>query len=178
MSVVRLAPEEGAQRLWHRFVWREAGPAAYRALVGNALAPPLWEVRFARFDGDVVERVEEWRVAVAGNGDVRQVVHRLPEGRPGANLERPAAEALAEATLRQVMGVDPSALVLRSADQAQRARRDWGFVYADPASTWARMASGGCRSSSAATACCRGRAVFVRRRGSARKRGAMTSARC
>ena len=96
MSVVRLAPEEGAQRLWHRFVWREAGPGAYRALVGNALAPPLWEVRFARFDGDVVERAEEWRVAVAGNGDVRQVVHRLPEGRPGANLERPAAEALAK----------------------------------------------------------------------------------
>jgi hypothetical protein len=133
MAVVRLAPEEGGQRLWHRFVWREAGPAAYRALVGNALAPPLWEVRFARFDGDVAERAEEWRVAVAGNGDVRQVVHRLPEARPGASLERPEAEALAHGALRQAFGLDPAALVLRSADQAQRvARRDWGFVYADP----------------------------------------------
>lgn len=133
MAVVRLAPEEGVQRLWHRFVWREAGPDAYRALVGSALAPPLWEVRYARFDGDVAERAEEWRVAVAGNGDVRQFVHRLPEARPGASLERPAAEALAEAALRQAFGTDPAALVLRSADQAQReARRDWGFVYADP----------------------------------------------
>lgn len=133
VAVVRLAPEEGVQRLWHRFVWREAGPDAYRALVGRALAPPLWEVRFARFDGDVVDRAEEWRVAVAGNGEVRQVVHRLPEGRAGASLDRPAAEALAHTALRESFGLDPAALVLRSADQAQRdARRDWGFVYADP----------------------------------------------
>ena len=40
------------------------GRGAYRALVGTMLAPPLWEVRYAMFDGDVVERAEEWRLAV------------------------------------------------------------------------------------------------------------------
>ncbi len=132
-AVVRLAPDEGVQRLWHRFVWKEAGPERYRSLVGNALAPPLWEVRFARFEGDVADRAEEWRVAVAGDGSIRQVVHRLPEARAGAQLERPAAEALAQEALRKQFGLEPEQAVLRSADQAQRpARRDWGFVYADP----------------------------------------------
>ena len=132
-AVPRAATDDGAQREWHGFVWREAGAAAYRALVGSVLAPPLWDVRFARFDGDVAERAEEWRVTVAGDGRVRQVVHRLPEGRAGAGLERDAAQAIAERTLRSQFDLDAGVLLLRSADQAQRpARRDWTFTYADP----------------------------------------------
>ncbi|MFO1302733.1 MAG: type II CAAX endopeptidase family protein [Burkholderiales bacterium] len=133
MAVPRSAMDEGAQRLWHGFVWREAGPQAYRALVGNALAPPLWDVRVARFTGDVAERAEEWRVTVTGDGKVRQVVHRLPEGRKGASLSRAEAQALAEKTLRGEMGVDPAGLLLRGADEGTRKdRKDWVFSYADP----------------------------------------------
>ena len=61
-SAPRTEIEDPAQRQLHGFVWREAGAAAYRSLIGNTLAPPLWDVRFARFDGDVADRAEEWRV--------------------------------------------------------------------------------------------------------------------
>jgi Type II CAAX prenyl endopeptidase Rce1-like len=133
MAVPRSAIEEGAQRQWHAFVWREAGPQVYRSLVGNALAPPLWDVRFARFEGDVAERAEEWRVTVTGNGKVRAVVHRLPEARKGATLSRAEAQALAERALREQFGADPAALLPRGADEyARPARKDWIFAYADP----------------------------------------------
>ncbi len=133
MAVPRQAIEDSAQRQWHAYVWREAGPQAYRALVGGALAPPLWEVRFARFAGDVAERAEEWRVTVTGDGKVRAVGHRLPEARKGATLPRADAQALAERTLREQFGADPQALTPRGADEYQRpARKDWEFAYADP----------------------------------------------
>jgi membrane protease YdiL (CAAX protease family) len=133
MSVPRNAIEEGSQRQWHAFVWREAGPQAYRALVGNALAPPLWDVRFARFAGDVAERAEEWRVTVTGDGKVRAIVHRLPEARKGASLSRADAQALADRAIREQFGLDPSTLVARGADEyARPARKDWVFAYADP----------------------------------------------
>jgi hypothetical protein len=141
---VALAPEwrrfsgirsggESGQSLAQRFVWREAGADAYRALAGNTLAPPLWEVRFARFDGDVVARAEEWRISVVGDGRIRQVRHRLPESAAGANLERDAALALAQRVVREQFGLDPDALQLRTADLTKRdARSDWTIVYADP----------------------------------------------
>lgn len=132
-AMPRLAVNEGNQRDWHAFVWREAGPAVYRARMGSALAPPLWDVRFARFEGDVADRAEEWRVTLAGDGAVRQVAHALPEGRAGAALDREDAKARADAALRKELGVEPLALALRAADETQRpARRDWLFAYADP----------------------------------------------
>ncbi|HEY5307296.1 MAG TPA: hypothetical protein VIK97_02190, partial [Casimicrobiaceae bacterium] len=131
-SIVRSVGAE--QPLWHRFVWQEGGPDVYRALSGKTLAPPLWDVRFARFDGDVAQRAEEWRVTVAGDGKVRQIAHRLPEAAPGARLARDDAEALAGKAIRDRFGVDPAHLQLRAADQTTRdARSDWTFVYADPA---------------------------------------------
>jgi hypothetical protein len=124
---------DSAQRQVHGFVWREAGASAYRSLIGKTLAPPLWDVRFARFDGDVADRAEEWRVTITGDGRVRQVLHRLPERKPGVQLERDAAQAIAERALRDRLGLDAGTLALRSADQTQRpARRDWAFTYADP----------------------------------------------
>jgi len=125
--------EDAGQAGAQRFVWREAGAEAYRALAGNTLAPPRWEVRFARFDGDVVARAEEWRITVVGDGAIRQVRHRLPESAPGATLDRDTALALAQRVVREQFGVDPGALLLRTADQTKRdARSDWTIVFADP----------------------------------------------
>jgi hypothetical protein len=136
---VKLASEDPAQWTWHKFVWREAGAEAYRRLVGTALAPPVWEVRYATFGGDVVERAEEWRVAIADDGSVRAMTHTLPEGRAGAQLAREAALALARRALAVRFGVDPAPLELVAADQQERpARTDWSFVFGDP-----RIAVGG-----------------------------------
>jgi hypothetical protein len=133
-SATRSAADEPLQWQWHTFVWREAGHAAYRKLVGNWLAPPLWEVRYARFDdGDVVDRAEEWRVAVDGAGKVRTVRHQLPEQRPGAHLSRDEARALAQAQLREAFGLDPAALrEVEVKEDPQPDRLDWRFTVADP----------------------------------------------
>jgi hypothetical protein len=132
-SGIRIAVDDAEQRLWHRFVWQEGGAEAYRALSGTTLAPPMWEVRYARFDGDVAERAEEWRVRLVGDGQVRQVRHQLPEAAPGATLDRDAALALAQRAVRETFGLDPAALQLRSDGQTRRdARVDWTFVFADP----------------------------------------------
>jgi hypothetical protein len=100
------AREDAAQWTWHKFVWREAGAEAYRRLLGTILAPPVWEVRYATFDGDVVERAEEWRVTIADDRSVRALAHTLPEQRAGAKLARDAAQALAERALQMRFGVD------------------------------------------------------------------------
>ncbi|MEP7208382.1 MAG: CPBP family intramembrane glutamic endopeptidase [Casimicrobiaceae bacterium] len=133
---VRLAAQESPQSDWHEFVWREGGPDVYAALMGNILAPPVWEVRFARFDGDVAERAEEWRVSVQGDGRVRQVRHALPEGRAGASLDRDAALVIARRAVREDLAMDPDALRLIGAEQKQQpSRRDWTFMFMDPART-------------------------------------------
>ena len=132
MSTVRLATDE-PQWPQHMFVWREAGPEPYRALVGSVLAPPLWDVRYAMFEGDVAARAEEWRITVDPSGDARQIRHALPEARPGARLANGEARAIAERTLAAEFGEEPSTMKLVSSEQKDRpSRTDWTFTYADP----------------------------------------------
>ncbi len=132
-ATVKLASEDPQQWAWHKFVWREAGPDAYRRLVGTILAPPVWEVRYAMFGGDVVERAEEWRVAINNDRTVRAMSHSLPEARPGAHLTRDAAQALAQRALKARFDVDAAPLKLVAADQQQLpARTDWSFIFGDP----------------------------------------------
>ena len=133
MATIKLASDDAAQWPWHKFVWREAGPDVYRKLMNNALPPPVWDVRFAKFEGDVAERAEEWRVAVAGDGTIRTLRHTLPEGRAGARLSRDAALALAERELRNKFGIDPATVKETAADETNRvARTDWSFMFTDP----------------------------------------------
>jgi hypothetical protein len=111
LSAIRLASDDVNAWLWHKFVWREAGQDAYARLMGTWLAPPLWEVRYARFEGgDVADRAEEWRVTVDGSGKVRQIRHQLPEQRAGAKLSQADARSLAQQEIRHRFDLDPAAL--------------------------------------------------------------------
>jgi len=131
-STVRRASGE-SQWTQHKFVWREAGPDAYRALIGATLAPPLWDVRYAMFEGDVAARAEEWRVTIEPGGHARQIRHVLPEAQSGMRLPKDVALAHAEQHLRERFGLDPAALTQVAAEEADRpARTDWSFVFADP----------------------------------------------
>ena len=131
MSAVRRA-NEGQQWAQHTFVWREAGADTYRALVGTTLTPPLWDVRYAMFQGDVAARAEEWRVSVEPGGNARQVRHVLPEAQPGARLAKEGALTLAEQHLRERFQLDPSALTLVAAEQMDQPKRtDWLFIFSD-----------------------------------------------
>ena len=66
----RSIDSSGARRVRKRIARSSATP----------LAPPLWDVRFALFEGDVAERAEEWRVTIEPDGKVRQVRHLAARG--------------------------------------------------------------------------------------------------
>jgi len=132
-SMVLLASDDPRRFEGHKFAWREAGRDAYLKLVGRTLPPPLWEIRYARFDGDVAERAEEWRVTIDGRGAVRQVKHALPESRPGAHLSEGDARALAGRTVHERFDLDPSSLKEVGTREKQLPQRaDWEFTFAEP----------------------------------------------
>jgi hypothetical protein len=57
-----LSHVEGQPGEINRFVWQTAGRDRYQKLLGVYVTPPSWVVRFARFQGDVAERAEEYQV--------------------------------------------------------------------------------------------------------------------
>ncbi|HUV12338.1 MAG TPA: hypothetical protein VMY18_01780 [Acidobacteriota bacterium] len=116
-----------------RFVWREGGPEAYRTLMGTYLGPPIWKARFARFEGDVAERAEEYEVWFDGSGTAIRTVHTLPEARPGATLGEEEARELAESTIRDQFGLDPAELTFVASEPSKlTARQDWSFTFSNP----------------------------------------------
>jgi hypothetical protein len=116
-----------------RFIWQECGKDTYKEVMGKYLSPPQWKVRFARFDGDLTDRAEEYRVYITGDGKVFRVWHLLPESRAGASLSRGEARALADSVLRAKYRLDPASLKEVSADSAELpVRRDWDFTFVDP----------------------------------------------
>jgi hypothetical protein len=118
----------------HEFVYETAGEARWRELLGVYLPRPRWRVRVATFEGDIVDRAEEWRVMIGSNGEVRNVQHVLPETRAGASLEEGAARQLAVAAVKERYGLDAAQLKDVSAKPAkQKARTDWTFTFSDTA---------------------------------------------
>ncbi len=91
-------------------------------------------VRYAKFEGNVAERAEEYLVFVGPDGVVQRMTHRLPEGRAGEQLEEEQARIIATAALRADLGLNPENLEEVSADPSQLPdRRDWTFVFRAPA---------------------------------------------
>ncbi|MEM7245279.1 MAG: type II CAAX endopeptidase family protein [Acidobacteriota bacterium] len=121
----------------HEFAWRELGERRFEELVGSYLPVPRWRVRRARFDGaDTAERAEEHRVYLSDLHGPTRHEHLLPESRPGAELSEDEARALAHVTIVERYELEPNALEEIRADVAQRpSRRDWTFVFHDPAVT-------------------------------------------
>jgi len=124
--------------LEHRFVWQEGGPEAYEQLLGTYLTPPFWEARYVRFEGDVAERAEEYRLDVFPDGSLQRFWHRLPEARPGADLPEEEARALAIAAVRERFGlevadaeVDGRLTEISAESEKQPDRRDWTFTFED-----------------------------------------------
>ena len=127
-----LAAAQAPLGLQDRFVWTEGGPDAYRELLGQYLPTPRRTVRYARFEGDIAERAEEYLVFVGPDGEAQRMVHALPEGRPGAELEEHEARAIALSAVIARHGLTSGALEEVSADPSQLpSRRDWSFVFRD-----------------------------------------------
>lgn len=115
------------------FVWQTSGEAAFQKLSGNALVLPGWRVRFVRSTLPLPDRAEEYRVFLTGTGAVQRYEHLLPESRPGARLDKPAAQAIAEHELKRIYHLEAADLTLVSASETkQPARSDWFFIWKDP----------------------------------------------
>jgi hypothetical protein len=118
----------------HEFVATTAGEERRRELVGRYLPAPRWQVRAATFEGDVVDRAEEWQAYVTSSGGVRSVIHTLPEGRAGASLEEGEARAVALRALSERLNLDAAIGQVKevSARPAKlKARTDWTFTFVD-----------------------------------------------
>lgn len=117
----------------HQYIWQTAGPAAHDSLLGRYLPAPRWEVSLRRHDGEVAERADEWLVTVSGDGRAIRVTHRLPEARPGASLDEPAARRVADSALLAAYAIAADSMELVAAVPTERpARRDWVFTWAHP----------------------------------------------
>jgi len=116
----------------HRFVWQRAGREIYRALLGTYLPIPRWNVRFARFEGDVAARAEEYVAAISGDGKLLRLFHQLPEAAPGASLTEAQAREPARNYIIAKYDLAPDNLQEVSAQASKRpARTDWDFVFRD-----------------------------------------------
>jgi hypothetical protein len=126
-------PDEGSTGA-HEFVAQTAGPDRMRQLVGVYLPEPRWQVRVVTFQGDLVERAEEWLVLVDRDGRAFRAIHTLPESRRGASLDEAAARERATAALAKEFSLDLARGQARevSARPAKLPNRtDWTFTFAD-----------------------------------------------
>ncbi len=115
------------------FIWKTEGPERYQKLMGNYLPPPLWMVRFVRFNTSVEERAEEYRVYIAKKGELFRIQHELPEARKGVSLEQEPVRETALTAIAKIYGLNSKALVeVSSIASKLPARTDWLFVFSDP----------------------------------------------
>ena len=116
----------------HRFIWQEGGKDVYQKLLGTYLKPPYWIVRFAQFEGDIIERAEEYQLSLHEQNVIFRTLHILPETRPGTQLTEEQARIIAHNVLTEQFNLDPATLEEISAiAEQQPARKDWVFTFAD-----------------------------------------------
>ncbi len=114
-----------------RFVWQEYGEETYQELSGTYLHNPLWLVRFARFEGSVEQRAEEYLVYIE-SGKVVRFRHKLAESMPGDSLPEYAARKIALKHIEKKYVMDPTKLQEITASPSKLPdRTDWLFEYAD-----------------------------------------------
>lgn len=116
----------------HKFVWQESNDKVFTSLHDKFLLPPHWEIRFAKFEGDIIDRAEEYRVFISENGKILRYNHKIPESWKGKNLEKDQAKILADKKIEEFYNLDPAQLKEVSATPKKLENRtDWNFIYAD-----------------------------------------------
>jgi hypothetical protein len=127
-----------------QFIWNRAGSAAWQRLRGHYLPPPVWQVRYVHFDGDVAQRAEEWIVNIedgkdgqGGGAHARGVIHVLPEAwRAGSASGEQEARTLTQQALLARFGSAANGWREISAQEIkQPQRKDWQFTFADDAAS-------------------------------------------
>lgn len=114
----------------HRYVWQKTTKDIYTRLLGSYLKPIQWIVRYVQFEGDLIERAEEYQISITTDGSVYRVLHQLPESRPGKDLQEIAARQIALEAAHSLYGLSQDMLKEISAVQFKRPnRKDWLFTF-------------------------------------------------
>ena len=122
----------GGPSVQHEFIVQEAGEDTYQQMMGEYLAPPLWYLRWAGFEGEQEARAEEFHIYLQADGRLHNLTHHLPDSRPGAQLEEDDARALAEQFILSAFERDPGELTRVHTQSTQHPERvDWEFLYTD-----------------------------------------------
>src|ERR1700739_101295 len=109
------------------YLAREVGLQEANQIMAREVHIGYWQARFFR-----PLHKEEFDVRVDPAGGMVGYHHELEEATPGARLERPAAQSVAEGFLRDTAGVNLSDYDFREeeANLTERpARRDWSFSW-------------------------------------------------
>ena len=109
------------------YLEREVGLQRANQMMANQVHIWYWQTRFFR-----PLQKEEFDVRIDPAGDIVGYHHELEEAAPGARLDRSAAQATAEAFLRDTLHAELSLYDFREqeANPTERpARRDWTFAW-------------------------------------------------
>lgn len=116
-----------------RFIWQVHGKKLYQELMGSYLTPATWKIRFAQFEGDLIERAQEYGILINGEGSPIRFAHAFPESAPGATLTEKQARAKAHEIIKNEFNINPADLEEISAiSHKHPARLDWVFTFKDP----------------------------------------------
>jgi hypothetical protein len=130
-----LAAPKAQPGLEDTFVWRKGGRKAYQDLMTKGyLDPPVWETRFALFNGEATARSEEFTALYADDGVMVSRMHAVPEDRAGADLNEQEARTVALKAIETNYNIPSDGLREISADSDRLpARRNWQFTFSRPA---------------------------------------------
>jgi len=100
--------------------------------MGNYIGTPGMNVRYAKFEGDLNERAEEYQVALDNKGMPLNITHKLPENKTGNELKEDEAKDLVYATINKHYGLTREDIEFISAEPSKKPERmDWDFVFKD-----------------------------------------------
>lgn len=115
----------------HRFIWAEGDKPLYTSLLNNYLEPAHWSIRYVQFEGDIVQRAEQYYV-MPSNGTILRFYHNLPESAVGEQLTQNDARTLAHSALLDRFAITTNQIEEISAQEIKRPnRRDWFFTFSD-----------------------------------------------
>jgi membrane protease YdiL (CAAX protease family) len=107
------------------YLERELGLSEANQLMAAQLKIWYWDVRFFR-----PQQEEEFHVRVTPAGSIAGYSHKIEEARPGAALDRGAAQNIAQNFLVSRLGEDPNAWEFLPEERTQRPNRvDWAFTW-------------------------------------------------
>jgi hypothetical protein len=109
------------------YLERELGLKEANQMMSSQLHIWYWDVRFFR-----PQQEEEFLVRVSPAGNVVGYTHKIEEARPGATLERAAAQAEAQNFLALRLGIDTSQwdFLPEEVNSVKRPKRtDWSFTW-------------------------------------------------